>query len=158
MVSSLFDYQLVLVALVWLFMMLHLAWSSQAAMSHPRPAEPEPITHKPKRSTEPKPFAGLTQRPPCALCEQETADTAPPPVRPAPMPYSQNTQTASFSVPERRPEHTFLLSTVPPPHNQLDTALIINRPVSSRISLQRSPTVSSRRSTSSAVIAWGGWT
>jgi hypothetical protein len=72
-------------------------------------------------------------------------------------PYSQNTQTASFSVPEGRPKHTFFLSTVPPPHHQLDTALTIKRPVSSRISLQRSPTVSSRRSTSSAGIAWGGW-
>lgn len=67
-------------------MMLHLAWSSQAATSHPRPAEPEPSTPKPKRSTKPKPFAGLTHKPPWALCEQETVDTAPPPVRPAPMP------------------------------------------------------------------------
>jgi len=67
MVSPLFYYQLVLVALVWLFMMLHLAWSSQAATSHPKPAEPEPITPKPKRSTEPKPFAGLTHKPPCVV-------------------------------------------------------------------------------------------
>jgi transposase-like protein/IS1 family transposase len=47
----------------------------------------EPIKSKPKRSTEPKPFAGLTQRPPCVLCAQETVATAPPPpVRPDPMP------------------------------------------------------------------------
>ena len=54
-----------------------------------------------------------------------------------PVPYSQNIQTASFS----RPERTLLLSAVPPPPHQPDTALTIKRPVSSRISLQRSPTV-----------------
>jgi hypothetical protein len=80
------------------------------------------------------------------------------PMREGRSPYSQNIQTASFSVPEQRPERTLLLSAVPPPHHQPDTALTINRPVSSRISLQCSPTVSSRRSTSSAVIPWGGWT
>ena len=83
---TLFYYHLVLVALVWLFMMRHLAWSSQAVTSHPRPAEPEPITPPPQRSPAPKPCAGRTHKPPCVLCEQETIDTAPPPVRPAPMP------------------------------------------------------------------------
>jgi hypothetical protein len=34
-----------------------------------------------------------------------------------PIPYSQNTQTASFSRPEQRPEHTCLLSTVAPPQH-----------------------------------------
>src|SRR4029453_16490986 len=38
-----------------------------------------------QRSTEPKPFAGLTQRPPCALCEREAAQAyAPPPAPPEP--------------------------------------------------------------------------
>ena len=40
-----------------------------------------------RRSREPKPFAGLTHKPHCALCEQETGETASaPPQRPAPMP------------------------------------------------------------------------
>src|SRR5438132_7556675 len=47
----------------------------------------DPSTPKRKRSSEPTPFAGLTQKPPCALCEQETVENAPPPpVRPDPMP------------------------------------------------------------------------
>jgi len=39
------------------------------------------------RSKEPKPFTGLTQRPPCALCELEaTHPHVPPPAPPEPMP------------------------------------------------------------------------
>src|SRR5262249_43801259 len=39
------------------------------------------------RSKEPQPFAGLTQRPPCALCEPETAHPhVPLPAPPEPMP------------------------------------------------------------------------
>jgi IS1 family transposase len=82
MVSHLFYYQLALFALVWLFVMLHVTGSKPGLPTPPAPAKP-----KRKRSTEPKAFAGLTHKPPCALCEQETADTAPPPpIRPAPMP------------------------------------------------------------------------
>jgi IS1 family transposase len=78
---------LVILGLLWLWVMLHLAWPSQAAASPQRPAEPKPIKPKRKRSTEPKPFAGLTHKPPCALCAQETAHPlAPPLVRPDPMP------------------------------------------------------------------------
>jgi hypothetical protein len=45
------------------------------------------ITPKRKRSTEPQAFEGLTHKPHCALCEQETGETAPaPPLRPDPMP------------------------------------------------------------------------
>ena len=55
---------------------------SQACPPHPRQRKP-----KRKRSTEPKAFEGLTHKPHCALCEQETAETAPPPpLRPDPMP------------------------------------------------------------------------
>jgi IS1 family transposase len=82
MVSHLFYYQLALCALVWLFVMLHVTGSKPGPPTPPAPAKP-----KDKRSTEPKAFAGLTHKPPCALCEQATADTAPPPpVRPDPMP------------------------------------------------------------------------
>ena len=82
MVSHLFYYQLALFALVWLSVMLHVTGSKPGLPTPPAPAKP-----KRKRSTEPKAFAGLTHKPPCALCEQETADTTPPPpIRPAPMP------------------------------------------------------------------------
>jgi IS1 family transposase len=82
MVSHLFYYQLALFALVWLFVMLHVTGAKPGLPTPPAPAKP-----KRKRSTEPKAFAGLTHKPPCALCEQATGESAPaPPVRPAPMP------------------------------------------------------------------------
>jgi len=86
MVSHLFFYQLVLIALVWLFLLLHYAWPHERA-NRPRSAEPEPLTPKRPRSKAPTPFAGLTQRPQCALCEREAAHAhEPPPAPPAPMP------------------------------------------------------------------------
>jgi transposase-like protein len=82
MVSHLFFYQLALFVLVWLFVMLHLAGSQPGVTIPPVPAKP-----KRKRSTEPKPFAGLTQKPHCVWCEQETGETVPgPPPRPELMP------------------------------------------------------------------------
>ena len=71
MVPTLFFYQLGLVALVWVFLMLYWLWPLGPA------AQRQPIaTAKPprrKRSNEPNAFAGLTTKPPCALCEQEAA-------------------------------------------------------------------------------------
>src|SRR5215813_3230465 len=85
MVSHLFYYQLALLALIWLFIMLQLSWPGRSA-TPPTPPAP-PIKPKPKRSTEPKAFEGLTPKPPCALWAQETGETPPPsPVRPDPMP------------------------------------------------------------------------
>src|SRR4030095_10795447 len=85
MVSHLFYYQLALLALLWLFVMLHLGWPRPSAT--PPPAPDTPMKPKRKRSTEPKPFEGLTHKPSCACCEQDTGETNPvPPVRPAPMP------------------------------------------------------------------------
>src|SRR5262245_19788090 len=82
MVSHRFFYQLALFVLVWLFVILHLTGAKPGVTIPPVPAKP-----KRKRSTEPKPFAGLTQKPRCALCEQETGETVPaPPPRPEPMP------------------------------------------------------------------------
>jgi hypothetical protein len=82
MVSHLFYYQLALLAILWLFVMLHVTWSEPGLTTPAVPAKP-----KRKRSTEPKPFAGLTQKPHCALCDQETLHTAPAsPLRPDPMP------------------------------------------------------------------------
>ena len=85
MVSHLFYYQLALLALIWLFVLLHLGWPRRSAALPP--ASDTPMKPKRKRSTEPKAFEGLTHQPHCALCERETGETPPaPPPRPAPMP------------------------------------------------------------------------
>ncbi len=85
MVSHLFYYQLALLAIVWLFIMLHLTWPKRSAATTTAPATP--LQPKRKRSNEPKPCAGLTPKPPCALCEREAAHPQPaPPVPPEPMP------------------------------------------------------------------------
>ena len=82
MVSALFYYQLALCVLVWFFVMLHITWSKPGLPTPPVPAQPQR-----KRSSEPTPFAGLTHKPPCALCERETGETPPaPPQRPDSMP------------------------------------------------------------------------
>jgi IS1 family transposase len=82
-----FVYQLVLFALIWLFVMLHLSRPKRAVMAPAAPAALQPIQPKCPRSNEPKPFEGLTQKPHCALCERETAHPqAPPPVPPDPLP------------------------------------------------------------------------
>src|SRR5207253_4651349 len=82
MVSHLFYYQLALLAIIWLFVMLHLTGAKPGLPAPPVPAKP-----KRKRSTEPKAFEGLTHKPHCVLCEQETGESAlAPPVRPDPMP------------------------------------------------------------------------
>jgi hypothetical protein len=86
MILHLFYYQLVVLGLLWLCVMLHHIWLSRYALSHQRRAEPEPIKLKRKRSNELTPFAGLTHKPPCALCEQEARHPdLPPPVPPDPM-------------------------------------------------------------------------
>jgi hypothetical protein len=84
MVSHLVYYQLALLAIIWLFVMLHLTGSQPGRTTPPVPAQP-----KRKRSTEPTAFEGLTHKPQCALCERETAPPqAPPPVPPDPMPLT----------------------------------------------------------------------
>jgi hypothetical protein len=83
MVSHLFYYQLALVALVWLFVMLHGAESHRGP---PIPPTATPIKAKSKRSNAPKPFNGLTKKPHCALCERDTSHPkVPPPLPPDPM-------------------------------------------------------------------------
>ena len=83
MVAHLFYYQLALLALVWLFVLLHVAESQRGAPISPTAT---PIKPKSKRANEPKPFNGLTQKPHCALCARDTAHPqAPPPVPPDPM-------------------------------------------------------------------------
>src|SRR5881628_1656063 len=80
MVSHLFFYQLVLVALVWLCLMLQWAWPSDPAAVCP--TTPEPPGPRPKRHREPKPFVGLTQKPSCEACEHSGAPHPQPPAPP----------------------------------------------------------------------------
>jgi hypothetical protein len=85
MIPYLFYYQLAVLGLLWLCVMLHAVWPSRCAMAQCTPAKP--ILARRQRSKEPKPFAGLTHKPPCALCAHETTHPQPwPPVRPDPMP------------------------------------------------------------------------
>src|SRR6266704_3140589 len=82
MVSHLFFYQLVLVALVWLCLMLQWAWPSDPAPVCP--TAPEPPPPRPKRKHEPTPFAGLIHKPHCDTCAHTPdscpqAPSAPPP-------------------------------------------------------------------------------
>src|SRR5262252_7648586 len=81
MVSPLFFYQLVLIALVWLCLMLQWAWPSAPATC---PPTPEPTPPVPKCPRERKPFAGLTKKPRCDACEHASdphseAPSTPPP-------------------------------------------------------------------------------
>src|SRR5438094_1918780 len=85
MVSHLFYYHLALLALVWFFVMLHVALPTRGVPSPPAPAQPL----KPRRKgvNEPKAFEGLTQKPHGALCERDTVQPkALPPTQPDPMP------------------------------------------------------------------------
>src|SRR5437870_2967704 len=87
MVSPHFVYQLVLFALIWLFVIMHLSRPKRAVMAPDTTALPEPIKPKRSRSNEPKPFEGLTQKPHCALCARDTVHPkAPLPAQPDPMP------------------------------------------------------------------------
>jgi IS1 family transposase len=82
MVSHLFFYQLVLVALVWLCVMLHWAWPSDPATVCP--TTPEPPGPRPKRHHEPTPFTGLTTKPHCDACEHSSAPRSQTPSSPPP--------------------------------------------------------------------------
>ena len=68
MVSDLFFYALLLLGLLWLYIMRHDAWPSDRPAGDQRPSQPLPPPCK--RASDPKPFPGLTRKPPCAACEQ----------------------------------------------------------------------------------------
>src|SRR3989441_8215920 len=82
MVSNLVFYQLMLIALLWLFLMLSWVWPSEPAAARPLP--PTPVTPPRKRSTAPKPFPGLIRQPHCDACEQAVASHREPPCAPSP--------------------------------------------------------------------------
>src|SRR5215831_14806222 len=71
MVSHLFFYQLMFLGLLWLCVMLHYAWPNACTGGDQQPSKPLPPPGK--RSSDPKPFPGLTRKPPCAACEQAHA-------------------------------------------------------------------------------------
>ena len=71
MVSHLFFYQLVLIALVWLCLLLQWVWPSAPAAACS--TTPEPPPPHPKRQREPKPFEGLTIKPHCDACASSRA-------------------------------------------------------------------------------------
>jgi IS1 family transposase len=86
MVSHHFVSQLVLFALIWLVVILHLTRPKRPVTAPDATVLPEPIKPKRHRSNEPKPFEGLTHKPHCTLCERDTASPkAPSPVPPDPM-------------------------------------------------------------------------
>jgi len=89
MVSNLFFYQVVLIALVWLFFMLSWLWPSEPTAIPPSPSKPVPPPRQ--RSKKPQPFTGLTCKPRCEACEQalETSMLAPPS---APLPKITSTR------------------------------------------------------------------
>src|SRR5467141_3238279 len=82
MVSHLFFYQLMFLGLLWLCIMLHAAWPNECPGGDQRPSKPLPPPRQ--RSSDPKPFPGLTRKPPCAACEQAHAYAPQPPGCPPP--------------------------------------------------------------------------
>jgi IS1 family transposase len=87
MLPHLVYYQLMILVLLWLCLMLPHLWPSPPGGAPKTPTRL--FSYKSKRSTEPKPFAGLTHKPHCALCEQEIGARAPaPPRRPDPIPLT----------------------------------------------------------------------
>jgi hypothetical protein len=76
-------YKLLLVALVWLWVLLHVVWPSECTVDRLTP--PQPVTPPRKRAKEPKPFAGLTHKPHCDACQQATAPRPQAPSAPPPL-------------------------------------------------------------------------
>src|SRR6266849_2162604 len=79
-------YQLLLVGLVWLCLILYVVWPSDRATAGP--TTPRPAKAPPKRSSDPKPFPGLTRKPPCAACAQAHEHEPQPPGCPPPRKVS----------------------------------------------------------------------
>src|SRR2546429_8230951 len=82
MIPHLFFYQLVLIALVWVFLMLYGLWPLEPAAVRPTP--PKPVTPPRKRSCAPQPFIGSTPKPPRDACEEGVAPRREPPRAPPP--------------------------------------------------------------------------
>jgi hypothetical protein len=96
MVPQLIFSQLVLSALVRVFLLLYWLWPSDHAARGQAIAMSESTQHR--RSREPKPFAGLTHKPLCAACEQKVTDPKPPSAAP-PEPMSPTNRRRVRSIP-----------------------------------------------------------
>jgi hypothetical protein len=95
MVSPLFFYQWVLVALWWLCIILHGVWpSGPGAVGSTTLAPPPP---RRQRSREPQPVVGLTPKPPCDACVPARAP--PTPLEPHPRVSSCGEDAAVRSPP-----------------------------------------------------------
>jgi IS1 family transposase len=85
MIPHLFYYQLTVLGLWWFFLLLYYLWPSPCGTAPTHSSKLIIARHK--RSNEPKMFAGLTPRPPCAAGEHDAQHPqASPPRRPEPMP------------------------------------------------------------------------
>src|SRR5712691_9606004 len=82
MIPQQFFYLMVVLGLLWICFMLHVVWPSRCPAT--QQSLVEPILPPRKRFNEPKPFAGLTHKPPCAACEQAHAHVPQPPGCPPP--------------------------------------------------------------------------
>ena len=82
MVSHHVFYQLVLLGLLWLCIMLHVAWPSDRQAKGQTIPKPEMPPRQ--RSQEPKPFVGFTRKPHCDACEQAVEPHREPPCAPPP--------------------------------------------------------------------------
>src|SRR4029453_14693304 len=85
MVSHLFFYQLMLIALVWLCLMLHWLWPSEPAAEHLTTAPPIPPSRN--RSKVPNLFPALTRHPPCEPCPKSAPRAM---TRPRPPPHGSS--------------------------------------------------------------------
>src|SRR4030095_11278706 len=82
MVSHLFFYQLMLIALVWLCLMLHWLWPSEPAAERLTTAPLIPPSRT--RAKGHKPFPGLPRQPHCDACAQDVTLRREPPCPPPP--------------------------------------------------------------------------
>src|SRR6267142_5287732 len=80
MVPQLVCSQLVLIALVGVFLLLYWFWPNDPA-ARGQAISISKLTQR-RRSREPKPFAGLTHKPHCAACEQTATHPKPPSATP----------------------------------------------------------------------------
>src|SRR5215470_5580713 len=105
MIANLVFYQLVLIAVVWVFLMLAWLWPSEPAVARPLP--PTPVTPPRQRSTAPTPFPGLTRQPSCAACEQAIEaprlqpSPPPPPTVPSTRGRRRHVDTSDHCCPDR---------------------------------------------------------
>jgi transposase-like protein/IS1 family transposase len=83
MITELLFYTLLLFALMWLYLMLHMLWPTERAA--PCSTASKPTLPRCQHSKEPKPFLGLIHRPICAACEHAADDRPQAPSSPPPV-------------------------------------------------------------------------